>query len=180
MKKGGLELATATRCTGHCCRDFVVGGGWSRARLVQESFLAQDLGDERQAYESAFIADMIVPIIGQSPDHPERWYTESRHRFTCRHFDRQRSICTVYETRPRMCRSYPHGEACAYAGCTWKEAQAVSRLIENQLAVGRRTWVLSAEGNGNWSLPAQECSYRLVPLGNPKLTVDAPKPDAAT
>jgi Fe-S-cluster containining protein len=39
--------------------------------------------------------------------------------YTCKHFDKENKICTVYEQRPHVCRSYGYG--CQYNGCTFNE-----------------------------------------------------------
>lgn len=40
------------------------------------------------------------------------------HTFTCKHFDKENKICTIYENRPNMCRSYCCHIDERYEGCT--------------------------------------------------------------
>ena len=55
--------------------------------------------------EAAFIDDMLIPV-GED--------------YTCRHWDQTSKLCTVYEQRPSMCRTYPDGIPCIWEGCTVK------------------------------------------------------------
>lgn len=40
------------------------------------------------------------------------------HIYTCKHFDAENKICTNYDNRPNMCRSF--GRKCNYQGCSYK------------------------------------------------------------
>jgi Fe-S-cluster containining protein len=44
---------------------------------------------------------------------------EGAHYYSCKHFDHKDKVCTIYEIRPEVCRAYPYGKKCEYAGCTW-------------------------------------------------------------
>lgn len=37
--------------------------------------------------------------------------------FTCKNFDTEKRICNIYDTRPKMCKSFGHG--CKYEGCSF-------------------------------------------------------------
>ena len=91
-----------SRCTGHCCRRFVV----SLDQLTDPSADSRD-GDQ--------IRDMLILIEEVNAQFGE-W------RCTCRHFDGKG--CRVYEERPQMCRSYGRDHPCEYEGCTLKMATA--------------------------------------------------------
>jgi Fe-S-cluster containining protein len=47
--------------------------------------------------------------------------------YTCRAWDEDTRLCTIYEDRPNMCRGYPYGNACSH-GCDWQAPDEV--LIE--------------------------------------------------
>src|SRR5690554_6409736 len=46
-----------------------------------------------------------------------------QYHYSCKHFDKENKICTIYEDRPLMCRDF-NGEKpwqkCTYSGCTCK------------------------------------------------------------
>lgn len=60
--------------------------------------------------------------------------------FTCKHFDTVNRICSNYENRPNMCKTFPNnGEPCRYQGCKYgandifKQAEeAVETLKHNE------------------------------------------------
>lgn len=89
------DEAEIERCTGHCCRRFPID-------------LDVLTDPTRNVLDGDFIRDMLIEL-GPHED-PNRIYA------TCRHFDGR--DCTAYDQRPDMCRRYPYGRACEYAGCT--------------------------------------------------------------
>lgn len=97
-----------SRCTGHCCRRFFLP--YSPEKIEERRDTIQD---------GHFIADMVIHL--ESDD-------EGNHYFTCRHLveaDDGTASCGAYEDRPAMCRQYPYGNACTYAGCTMKDNEGV-------------------------------------------------------
>lgn len=108
-------LASST-CGGWCCESFTLP--WAptpqalRDRLAREeaSGSSADLADVR------IIADMAVPLFTETKRDRTVWF------FGCRHFDKTTRLCQIYETRPKMCRTYPnggrcgHSQACSYRG----------------------------------------------------------------
>lgn len=90
------------RCTGHCCLRFYLP--YVGAEAVAAAVL------EHNIIDGAFIVDMILPIEGPLDEY------NSQGLFTCRHFDG--IDCTVYESRPKMCKDYPYGRPCTNSECT--------------------------------------------------------------
>lgn len=89
------------RCTGHCCRSFHLSSVPRGTADEQRAWARQHGQDGEQ------IADMVVPI-GEDATGP---------LYTCRHLD-EAGNCSIYNTRPRMCRTFPDGAACPFKGCT--------------------------------------------------------------
>jgi Fe-S-cluster containining protein len=57
------------------------------------------------------ILDMLRPLPVLDADTKEQMYT-------CRNWDRRTMLCTIYEDRPRMCRSFPNEiSKCGWKGC---------------------------------------------------------------
>lgn len=105
-------------CEGGCCAVFFYHGP-----------------EEAVSDDQKFIADMLIPLtieeakarlerFGLDPrpslDDDERW--EGR-AFTCRHWDEESRLCTVYSQRPKMCRDFPYDKDCE--DCDYKPSQTV-------------------------------------------------------
>lgn len=99
----------ADRCTGHCCRAFVLHG------FTLNEFKERLADGLIKVKDGSFIADMLIELPQdawkQGPD-GKLWP-----RFTCRHLQ-PNGDCGAYEFRPQMCREYPYGSPCEYAECT--------------------------------------------------------------
>lgn len=39
--------------------------------------------------------------------------------YSCRAWDEETRLCTIYDTRPQMCRGYPYGRGCQH-GCSYE------------------------------------------------------------
>ena len=96
----------ADRCTGRCCRDFII------RRSPKELRRDADEATPRWKAEYTKIADMVVHLraTGRFGD---------EHHYTCKHFDSETNNCTDYENRPEMCRNYPYGDPCGFEECEW-------------------------------------------------------------
>jgi Fe-S-cluster containining protein len=74
--------------------------------------------------DGEMIADMVIPLtLDQANERLERFgagreYEPAAegHVYTCRHFDDETRLCTIYERRPEMCRDYPYAQdgGCEY------------------------------------------------------------------
>ncbi len=100
------------RCTGHCCREFVMYSGddkildADRKRWLEEGKLDPEVQQ---------IMDMVIPLK-EHEDEDGKFYTT----FTCRHFDVEEQQCLIYDERPAMCRRFGAEEVkCNYEGCTY-------------------------------------------------------------
>jgi Fe-S-cluster containining protein len=107
-----------SRCTGHCCISFELGqvGPLDFGERLAAGKLDHD-GDrwvlsnmlryQGYARESPLGAD-----YGNGPA------KRLCHWYTCRFFDPQERLCTVYNRRPGFCRRYAVDHECTYPGCT--------------------------------------------------------------
>lgn len=101
------------RCTGDCCALFYIPYS---VEEIQEGAVTGRWGED-----SAMLADMLIPkdYVPERRDiELARW---SGYTMTCKHFDG--TGCTVYESRPGMCRRYPNDGRCFYKGCTFDEVK---------------------------------------------------------
>jgi Fe-S-cluster containining protein len=127
-----MEGGLVRRCTGHCCRGFVLGGltlkdikeNHRRSRISgeMEGIWPQKLEDGRYLHgpidEIGVIVDMLFEVDKVDAAEPMSW-VDRRHnaqRFSCRHLKGDR--CAIYDRRPHLCRAYPNGRACEYRHCT--------------------------------------------------------------
>lgn len=133
---------TANRCTGHCCRSFCLPLSPKELREAYERWRASLDGHpiykneepkDKRIYNDIWLVAPMAKHIGikqtfQQVNPPDHELTEGKklpgHWYRCKHFDDKTKKCSIYEIRPRMCRDYPYGESCNYAGCTWKKVKA--------------------------------------------------------
>lgn len=114
------------RCMGHCCKVFPLGAdpdkrpeGFGPDELA-EIFRAQTEGREPKGNDGRTINDLeiIYPMIrylGEKVDPPI-------HVYDCAHLQ-EGGDCGIYETRPEMCRDYPHGRLCSQPDCAWDDVR---------------------------------------------------------
>ncbi len=108
------------RCTGHCCEGFVIKGkieGYDSDYWEHDYVKAwQDYGTGYlDCSEQALIFDMLIPVKRASDDAADS--------FTCKYFNVESRVCTIYAQRPTMCRKYPDSadnSECQYEECTLK------------------------------------------------------------
>lgn len=83
-------------CTGECC------GSFTLKRNAAEKFATV----WREHRDAAVIADMVSYLRPSEEDNHEE--------YTCKHFKDGR--CSIYETRPKMCRDFPYSGICGICG----------------------------------------------------------------
>lgn len=96
----------ADRCTGRCCRDFII------RRSPEEIQEQARTAEPRWKKEFTKIAEMVIPL-----PHRNGFYSE--YHYTCKHYDANTNNCMDYENRPEMCRNYPYGDPCGFDECEW-------------------------------------------------------------
>ena len=138
-------MTKTDRCTGHCCRCFTIPFApheleaaywrWQKGGTPFESRGQQPMPD----YTDIHLIAPMVTYIGAFEKPPKAAkqinpadvqllnagkFGAPVHFYSCKHFDPQKRICTIYSMRPMMCSAYPNGKPCNYAGCTWKKVKA--------------------------------------------------------
>lgn len=138
-----------SRCTGDCCRDFILPFGpleverykkqiaAGRKSIMYESLdyyggkrMKQSLWDVAHN-QLAQVLDMIIFKRSDWQNPQVRGKSEIKkvgaffrkgqpyHHYTCKHFDGQN--CKIYESRPSICRNHGENNTCQYRDCTNKE-----------------------------------------------------------
>lgn len=112
-----LYSKAGATCPGYCCAAFY--WPWT---------LRQQRERASRAYDGEQIAEMLIPLTPKeareryerfsgTKARPGTFTWEARgHHFTCKNWDEETRLCTIYEDRPTMCRDYPYGQECQH-GC---------------------------------------------------------------
>lgn len=66
------------------------------------------------------------------PEIPSEKHEKVIYHYTCKHFDKKKKICTIYEFRPTMCRTYPDFGYCRNPKCRWKKQVELRKKAEVQ------------------------------------------------
>ena len=77
------------------------------------------------------------------PDGGVRKVTNVIYHYTCKHYDPDKKICTIYEIRPRMCRTHPV-VFCGYKDCKCKEF-VKSRPKWWRFGMSEKNWIKSRD-----------------------------------
>lgn len=108
------------RCVGHCCRCFSIEHPYA---LVQEQYrqqLAHPNEPKASIPDIAVIGAMLIP----------QGVVRGQEIFTCKNLSKDGN-CTIYETRPQMCRDFPGSRPCPYRNCASHGRQPRWRRIVN-------------------------------------------------
>ncbi len=97
-------------CPGYCCFD--LGPIRSGNRAVTIEYLHELAQDPAETGARWFLEHMLIPL-GKDADGADH--------FGCNFFDRVDRLCTIYEKRPKMCRTYPYGRPCTM--CTYDDRE---------------------------------------------------------
>jgi Fe-S-cluster containining protein len=106
---------SCSSCSGACCAVFEFTDP-SEPRFAGNGDEAEFLADMLVSLSLVEAAERLaeigsLPYWGEEPQHD--WDGQSlsrtgRRLMTCRHWDRETRLCTVYDQRPSMCREYPY------------------------------------------------------------------------
>jgi Fe-S-cluster containining protein len=124
-----MDASPYRRCTGHCCRYFVVGSGLTLDDLKENLRRSQNDGPWPQhiigkpslrgpAIDIEILVEMLIPLDKRPPGAASPRQESDAPRFTCKWLDQDGGDCRNYEGRPDMCRIFPSDHSCEYAHCT--------------------------------------------------------------
>lgn len=130
------DAPTEGVCLGFCCEAFPIlltmderqrMIDWIAAGHPPEGWKRDDGEVCHSTYRDArvspeFIRDMLIPL--------DRYVLDGTRRqmHSCKHWDPNSRLCTIYEDRPSLCRTYPNYGPCdhAAAGCTFRRIDPAS------------------------------------------------------
>lgn len=98
-------METRYLCDGSCCERF-----W--LPMDQDGLWAS-----YSDYQQGFPAIPDIEMIAQMTIYLEPAVTNG-HWYTCKFWDSESRLCTIYNDRPRMCREYPYGSECTHCHST--------------------------------------------------------------
>jgi len=142
------------RCTGSCCVAFMLPEGPEFYKKDYEVYL-EWVKDKAKSRPSTTEIEIISPMLiyhglgwwyyttdtflseKEEPTWKEDGCDPPTHHYTCKHFDVETRDCTIYESRPNMCRLYPYDGVCKLKGCTFKtiessEGKNCGRSVSNK------------------------------------------------
>jgi len=106
----------ADKCMGHCCMDV----GLFNSPDELESLYQRCLYSTRKPLN----IDLTYPMLTfykKDRCHPSLGDVSADvYHYTCKHFDSETKLCTIYDIRPQMCRDYPENNKCDNPKCEWK------------------------------------------------------------
>ena len=120
-------------CSGQCCSVFTFPSSPIQLRERWE----MDGGGP----DDLMIADMLIPLSPiEAAERAERFGASTPECgwdaipfYTCRHWDEDTRLCTVYDHRPMMCETYPYGRECEHCeGCTEVGRECPRRPIKGE------------------------------------------------
>lgn len=107
------------RCTGHCCRGFSLEHPLA---TVEAEFAKHRKGETSFIPNVDTIHNMLIPL----------GVFRGQELFTCKHLS-EAGNCTIYETRPQMCRDFPGPDPCKYRNCASHGSQPALKKAWNWL-----------------------------------------------
>lgn len=109
------------KCPGGCCAVF-----WLPREVPEGVADREFILDMRIELTPEQASERWAKFVGSAqPVAMKRSATEvtapgvERPAYTCRHWDEQTRLCTVYDQRPMICRDYPYGQPCSH-GCDYQ------------------------------------------------------------
>lgn len=116
------------RCTGACCLDIGLRVSPEEMKESYEAWLKKPNlvmanGNKNSTiWHEIWLIYPMLKFLRKDKIHPEfPWQKqlETIYHYECKHFDKKKKICTIYDSRPDMCSSYPNKEYCANPECKW-------------------------------------------------------------
>jgi Fe-S-cluster containining protein len=109
------------RCIGHCCRGFSLEFPHATVKSEYQRW-QENPASATLIPDIAVIAEMLIPL----------GVFRKQELFTCKHLSKAGN-CTIYETRPKMCRDFPGPDPCKYRNCGSHGEQSAIRRAWNWL-----------------------------------------------
>jgi Fe-S-cluster containining protein len=105
-------ITLASGCHGGCCAVF-----WLPREIPPGALEGDVIRDMRIELTPEQVRERWARFIGTDlPYDPEDYVGTDMAQYTCRNWDEDTRLCTIYEQRPIMCRGYPYGQLCSH-GC---------------------------------------------------------------
>lgn len=119
-------------CIGSCCERFVLDLSIHKLKKSYEKWYQCKGNFIYRGKEVSIVKDihliypMVIPLDGGKKmdfDPATGEKSSGCYHYSCKHYNNKEKMCTIYDTRPEMCRGYPYGNACRYKGCSFKNRE---------------------------------------------------------
>lgn len=120
------------RCMGECCKDIGLPVSPEELRISYLNWLSSkntnlklsSNNEYNKIYDSISLIYPMLTFIKKDYYHPE--FPKSKrpyliYHYTCKHFNNNKKLCSIYEIRPTMCKTYPNKEYCNNPKCKCKK-----------------------------------------------------------
>ncbi len=119
-------------CVGTCCERISIPYHPKELRAAydawynKEKHYVDDEGEEQPIPRHIHLVYPMLKFLGYSKIHPasakelefvEEIGTQAFPVYSCKHLTKDK-LCSIYEIRPDVCRTYPDGTVCKFKGCT--------------------------------------------------------------
>lgn len=129
------ERIAAGQCPGFCCEGFTMSVSMEDRQLMidaQTAGLDHWIDSKGHRHNGWYVDDYVSPQFIQDMLilTGEEWGGSPLH--SCKHFDKEKRLCTIYDRRPGLCRIFPFaGHPCDFAhkGCTFQNKEEVRPMI---------------------------------------------------
>jgi len=150
-----IKKPLANRCMGECCMDIGLYVSpkeleisyifWlSREKYGNKDFdISKSMHNDRfsnikniKLYNDIHLLYPMLEFLKEDNYHPEeptKKLKETIYHYSCKHFDRLTRLCTIYNIRPLMCRTYPDNGFCRNPRCRWKKQIKLRKAHEKKL-----------------------------------------------
>jgi len=96
--------------TALCCRCFIIENSPKELRRLYDTWKTS-LNDPLEVtglFDDISVLYPMLKYIGlHKQDADGKPTIKSYHHYTCKHLDREKGICTIYDIRPELCRAFP-------------------------------------------------------------------------
>lgn len=106
-------------CAGHCCRIFYLPHTPAELEAKRGDLVDGETICDMVIYRGLLTADQYEGYCRQHGLAPDKHVLIKRttgNYYTCKCLTVD-GLCSIYETRPHMCRDFPYGHPCQYGDC---------------------------------------------------------------
>ena len=136
------------KCMGECCEDIGIKVSPERLEASYMMWLSSDRYSNAEDIKRTLSFSNTLNIYSDihliypawvfiksdcfHPESPKKKNKEIIYHYTCKHFDKKKRICNIYNIRPKVCRTYPDNGVCNNPKCRWKKQIGLRKEYEKK------------------------------------------------